>query len=310
LPGGAIHPSAIRIQRSPPITLNTTTTIRARSTAGNVWSALNEATFLVEQPAGSGNLVISEVHYHPGDSQGALAEYVELLNISNHAIRLAGVGFSEGIGFSFGASDKLGPGQRAVLVADPAAFNAAFGPDIPVAGTFTGRLSNGGERLTLSSAGGAIIQTLHFRDLPPWPVEADGAGYSLVLVSPEKAPDHGLPENWRASVSSGGSPGDSDIIPFSGDAATDLLTYALGGSNSGDFKTVNGVPVFEFLRTLGADEVTVKVEVSDDLGTWHAREATLLSQFRQSGNRSLMRWNIPARECGRVFVRISVLMDD
>jgi hypothetical protein len=106
---------------------------------------------------------------------------------------------------------------------------------------------------------------LRYRDTPPWPVEADGDGYSLVLVAPATAPDHELPENWRASVGFGGSPGASDTIPFTGNAATDLLTYALGDPGSVGFQFVTGVPVFEFLRTLGTDEATVKVELSSDL---------------------------------------------
>jgi hypothetical protein len=310
LPGGAINPAATLFPGNPPLTLTTTTTVRARCITGNVWSALNEATFLIDPPADSGNLVISEIHYHPSDVQGALAEYVELLNISNLTIRLAGVGFTQGIGFSFGESDTLGPGQRAVLVADPTAFTAAFGSEIPIAGTFTGRLDNSGERLTLSDTEGAIIQTLRFRDVAPWPVEADGDGYSMVLVAPATAPDHEMPENWRASVGFGGSPGDSDTIPFTGNAATDLLSYALGDPNSVAFQIVNGVPIFEFLRTLGTDDVTVKVELSSDLETWHAGQAILQSQFRQPGNQSLMRWEIPTDEGDRIFVRISVAMDD
>jgi hypothetical protein len=306
LPGGTINPSAILIMGSQPITLTTTTTIRARCRNGNVWSALDEATFLIDPPAIHENLVISEIHYQPSDAQGELAEYLELLNISDQTISLGGVAFTQGIGFSFGESDKLGAGQRAVLVADPAAFMAAFGSGIPIAGTFTGRLSNGGERLTLSSADGTIIQTLHYRDLPPWPVEANGAGYSLVLVSPATAPDHELPGNWRASVGFGGSPGGSDTIPFTGNAAADLLTYALGDPNSVSLQIVNGIPIFEHLRSLGADEVTVRVEHSSDLKSWHAGQATLLSQSRQPGNRSIMRWSLPTVANDRVFVRVSV----
>jgi hypothetical protein len=119
-----------------------------------------------------------------------------------------------------------------------------------------------------------------------------------------------MPENWRASVGFGGSPGDSDTIPFTGNAATDLLSYALGDPNSVAFQIVNGVPIFEFLRTLGTDDVTVKVELSSDLETWHAGQAILQSQFRQPGNQSLMRWEIPTDEGDRIFVRISVAMDD
>jgi hypothetical protein len=89
LPGGAINPSATLVGGNPAITLTTTTTIRARGLDGNDWSALNEAAFLIDPPASSENLVVSEIHYHPSDAQGALAEYIELLNISNQTVSLA-----------------------------------------------------------------------------------------------------------------------------------------------------------------------------------------------------------------------------
>jgi hypothetical protein len=310
LPGGAISPAATLIVGNQPVTLTTTTTIRARCLNGNVWSALNEATFLIDPPASSENLVISEIHYHPSTTQGALAEYIELLNISNETISLAGVAFTQGIEFFFGDNDTLEPGQRAVLVADPAAFTAAYDSGIPIAGTYTGRLENSGERLTLSTAEGTVIRSLRYRDTHPWPVEADGGGYSMVLVSPKSGPDHELPENWRASVGFGGSPDGSDVIPFTGHAETDLLAYALGDPNAVSFQFVNGAPIFEFLRNLGCDDVTVKVELSSDLETWHAGQAILLNQFRQPGNRSLMRWAIPNDVGDHNFVRISVSMDD
>ncbi len=287
-----------------PIPINTTTTIRARALQGTEWSALNEATFIADTRASPGNLVLSKIHYHPSVAQGDLAEYIELMNISEQTVSLAGVAFTQGITFAFGDGATLGPGQRAVLVGDPSAFVAAFGSGATVMGTFTGRLADGGERVTLSAADGSPIRTLRYGDRAPWPSEADGSGYSLVLISPESGPDHALPQNWRASAGSGGSPGASDSIPFTGATENDLLVYALGDPETVGARVVNGVPVFEFPRVLGADDATVTVELSSDLMTWRAGEAFLLDQSERVGNASVLRWSLAIDGGGRKYARL------
>ena len=295
---------------STPIQINSTTTVSARVLDGEVWSALNEATFLTGEPAASDNLVISKIHYHPSDAQGELAEYVELLNISDQIVDLAGVGFTEGITFAFGDSATLAPGQRGVLVADATAFTTAYGSGATILGTYTARLSNGGERLTLAGADASPLQTLRYNDNSPWPTEADGDGYCLVLISPFSGPDHALPQNWRASVHSGGDPGAGDSIPFAGDPETDLLTYALGDPMAVDVRVIDGVPVFEFPRVLGADDAIVTVELSSDLATWRAGEAVLLEQSERTGNTALWRWFLSTEEGVRQYARLVLSVNE
>ena len=170
------------------IPINATTTVRARSLDGNDWSALTEATFLTGVAAAADNLAISELHYHPSTDQGDLAEFLELANIGDAPVNLAGVTFTQGINFSFDDSATLAPGERALLIADATAFEAAHGAGHNVIGTYTGRLANDGERLTLSAGDGSAVQSFRYNDRAPWPEEADGNGYSLVLIAPESAP--------------------------------------------------------------------------------------------------------------------------
>ena len=300
-------------EANPPIPINTTTTVRARSLEGEgegaEWSALTEATFVAAAPATPGNLVISEIHYHPSDAQGELSEYIELMNISDQPIGLAGVEFTQGIAFTFSDDATLMPGQRAVLVADPAAFASAYGAGATVLGTYSSRLADGGERLTLSAADGSTLQSLRYDDNSPWPSEPDGDGYSLVLISPESAPPHDLPQSWRASVTAGGNPGTSDAIPFEGDLENDLLAYALGDPAAVGVRIIDGAPVLEFPQIPGSDDATVTVELSSDLTTWRAGEATLLSQTRRSG-RLQMRWAMATDGGGRKYARLVVSLNN
>lgn len=295
-----------------PIPITQTTTIRARSLSGAVWSALDEVTFLVDTPAAPSNLVISEIHYNPSVAQGELSEFVELMNISSQTINLAGVAFTQGIDFAFSPSATLAPGQRAVLVADPLIFESTFGAGATILGTYTSRLANGGERLTLSAGDGSPIQSLHYRDSAPWPLEADGAGHSLVLVSPQSAPDHELPQNWRASVNIGGNPGGSDSIPFTGVFETDLLAYTLGAAGSPGVRLINGTPMFEFPRIPGADDALVTVELSSDLVNWSAGEAILISQSKQPGSATILQWAFPTNSSGsgQKYARLQITLSN
>jgi len=45
-----------------------------------------------------------------------------------------------------------------------------------------------------------------YDDVAPWDIEADGLGYSLILIDPEVNPNN--PSNWQASIPVGGTPGE------------------------------------------------------------------------------------------------------
>jgi hypothetical protein len=77
-------------------------------------------------------------------------EFVEIQNTSSNLVYLTGVSFIEGINFAFADGTSLAPGAFAVVVANAAAFSQRY-PGVPVAGQFvSGKLDNGGERLTLA----------------------------------------------------------------------------------------------------------------------------------------------------------------
>jgi hypothetical protein len=210
---------------SDPLFFAQATTLKARSynSVTREWSAHNEAFFRpLSEPATSANLVISEIHYHPADpsTPEELAvtsdkndfEFIELQNIGDTALDLTGVAFTRGITFVFPPGGILPAGARVVLVQNLAAFTARYGSLAPgaVAGVFSGRLDNGGERLTLLGAGGVVIRDFAYSDLPPWPTTPDGFGYSLVLLNPESNPDPALAASWAASATIGGTPGAAD----------------------------------------------------------------------------------------------------
>ncbi|KKL67357.1 hypothetical protein LCGC14_2135790, partial [marine sediment metagenome] len=112
----------------------------------------------------------------------------------------------------------LDPGEAVVLVADTDAFALRYGDSagvngpIPVAGSYTGQLNNGGERITLAERFGATIVDFTYDNSGAWPGRADDTGSSLELIDP--AGDYNDSENWRPSTEYGGSPGRQGVGPM------------------------------------------------------------------------------------------------
>jgi hypothetical protein len=267
----------------------------------------------IEQPL-PGTLVISEIYYNPPGSIET-TEYLELLNTSAKTLDLSNVSFTAGLTFTFPSTTLLAPGARILLVKDEAAFIAAFGAGRPIAGTFPNNLSNSGEQLELRRADNLILHSFNYYDIPPWPVEADGDGYSLVLVSPTAAPDHADPRNWRASaVAAGGTPGYADTEPYAtwkaaygnpgdsedldGDGFTTRQEYFLGGDPSTPDQNLAPVFVIEpdgslllsVTRRASAENASINLQSAINLSDWSTDpSATLLSTQRLLGTPALDR---------------------
>jgi hypothetical protein len=146
---------------------------------------------------------------------------------------LTGVRLVGGVDFTFPAT-TLAPGERVVVASDLDAFQALYGRAIPVAGQFSGQLSNGGEELELLLPAPYAAAILRFAYEDAWYALADGGGSSLVVRSLDaEAAAWSTPDHWRPSPQSGGSPGRGELSPQSGDIdgngavdANDLASWA------------------------------------------------------------------------------------
>ena len=199
-------------QYTAPITLTRSTHVKARMLNGGIWSAMNEAVFAVGRIAQ--NLRVTEVMYNP---RALNAEFIELNNIGSDTINLNLVSFTNGIDFTFPDID-LAPGEYIVVVQDRNAFEGRYGSNINIAGQFSGRLNDAGERITLADAIGRTILDFSYKD--GWQSITDGEGFSLTIIDPTHF-DLGswnVEDAWRTSAYLDGSPGhdDSGIIPNPG----------------------------------------------------------------------------------------------
>jgi len=195
------------IEYTEPITLTKSTHIKSRVLDGGTWSALNETTFALGPV--TENLRITELMYHPqdtGDPNDPNKEFIELKNIGTETLNLNLVKFTNGIDFIFPDID-LSAGHCVVVVKDQQVFTARYGTDINVAGQYSGRLANDGERIRLEDAGGQTILDFEYSD--NWYSITDGKGYSLTIIDAVNTDPNSWNQkhSWRASEYRGGSPG-------------------------------------------------------------------------------------------------------
>ena len=199
-------------QYTGPVTLTASTHIRARILNGGVWSALNEAVFAIGRV--TQNLRVTEVMYNPRALNG---EFIELKNIGTETINLNLVKFTNGIDFTFPSID-LAPGEYIVIVHDRNAFETQYGSTVKIAGQYSGKLNNAGERIMLEDAIGQTILNFNYKD--NWRSITNGEGFSLTIIDPTHfdLSTWDAKDAWRASAYLDGSPGqdDSGILPNPG----------------------------------------------------------------------------------------------
>jgi hypothetical protein len=213
--GGGSSDSGIMpgvIEYSGPITLPNSVLVKSRALSGNAWSALNEAVYAVGPVAE--NLRITEIMYNPPEPN---EEFIELTNVGAETINLNLVSFTNGIDFTFPSID-LAAGEYVVVVQDSSVFKARYGTNVNIAGQYSGRLNNAGERIELQDAIGRTI--LNFRYEDGWHSLTNGEDFSLTIIDPANNDLSSWDEkdSWRPSAYAGGSPGhdDSGILPNPG----------------------------------------------------------------------------------------------
>ncbi len=148
-------------------------------------------------------LVINEINYHSSDTF-IPGDWIELYNASGENIELNGwMVKDQNDDHIFTISDQyeLANGEYMVICRDSAAFQLYFPEVENFLGGFPFGFSAAGEIVRLFNADTTLIDTVHFDDAPPWPVEADGSGSTLELIDP--ALDNALPEFWQASLGYG-----------------------------------------------------------------------------------------------------------
>jgi len=163
--------------------------------------ALLGSLLLCWSPASA--IVISEVMYHPQRDE-THGEYVEIYNENAARMDLSRWQFTDGTHYTFPQGTVIESHAYLVIARDPNTIMTSYGIT-NVVGPTSGALNNASDHIILRDSAGGIMAEVDYEDGGKWPVAADGAGHSLSKYNMRGDPMD--PDNWRASLQAGGTPG-------------------------------------------------------------------------------------------------------
>ncbi|MBN1996104.1 lamin tail domain-containing protein [candidate division KSB1 bacterium] len=236
-------------------------------------------------PNAAGTIVINEINYHSSPDFDP-DDWIELHNPTDETVDISDWVFldqRDAQEYTVPQSITIGPMGYLVFCRNRDKFHVLF-PDIEnYIGDLGFGLNNGGEIILLYNRNGVLVDSVFYYDTPPWPVQPDGNGPTLMLSDPHL--DNSNPKNWIASHPFG-TPGEKNemvILPVQ-KSVSGPYGYSLDQNMPNPFNTSTRI-CYSIQKP---DHVTLKI--FDVLG----REIfTLVDGFQQADRYSV---NINARE--------------
>ena len=154
-------------------------------------------------------IVINEINYNSSDLFNP-EDWVELYNYSNKPIDLSGWIFKDENAlqvFQIPQGSMIEEGDFLILCRDTLLFKSKFPEVKKYIGNLGFGLSGGGEKLSLLTHSGFLVDSLTYDDIEPWPSIADGGGPTLELKNPFV--DNSKYYYWQASAEYG-TPGETN----------------------------------------------------------------------------------------------------
>jgi hypothetical protein len=176
-----------------------------------MWSPLHKITFSAQNNLDK--IRITEIQYNSinyGSIEAKDLEFIELKNIGSSGVDLGGVKIDSAVHYVFPEGTIINPGGFAVVASDGNGFEFTYGRK--PTGVYSGSLANEGEEIVIADKNNnKLIDTRYFPDYP-WPIIANGNGYSMVSVvhNPEGNPWEGA--YWKSSRFIYGSPFHDDTL--------------------------------------------------------------------------------------------------
>ena len=156
-------------------------------------------------------MVFSEIMWKPAPrTDGNNVEFIELYNSNPWFQDLSGYQIvCADMNYTFPANTIIPGGAFFVIAASPQSIQNVYGLTTNVFGPYTGSLKKS-ETLQLMDEQGAVLLTVPYSDVYPWPVAVGGTGHSIVLANPSYG--EGDPRAWDISDVVGGSPGQMEAF--------------------------------------------------------------------------------------------------
>ncbi|MCW8849592.1 MAG: lamin tail domain-containing protein, partial [Melioribacteraceae bacterium] len=157
------------------------------------------------------SLIISEINYN-SSSDFNTKDWIEFYNPNDSDLDISNWIFKDSNDehsyiFEYGAVVK---GNDFLILCEDTSDFRKFHPNVPkIFGEFNFGLNNSGEKLRIFDNYGNIIDSLTYYDSSPWPISADGDGYTLQLINFES--DNSKGANWKSETKYG-TPGKNNIV--------------------------------------------------------------------------------------------------
>lgn len=155
-------------------------------------------------------ITISEILWKPAPRlDNKNLEFIEIYNSNPWYHDLSGYRLTcADMNYVFPAGTRIASNSFLVIAAAPSDLQSVYGIT-NVTGPYTGSLKKS-ESLQLLDEQGAVLLTVPYSDVFPWPVAADGTGHSIVLGDPTYG--EGDPRAWSLSDAVGGTPGQREVF--------------------------------------------------------------------------------------------------
>ena len=157
------------------------------------------------------SLVINEINYNSADEFNT-GDWIEIYNNGSDSVDISGWFFTdenEDHRYTFPENSVIHTNAYLVLAEDTISFLAFFPQTSNVYGSFGFGLSGGGEEISLYELSGSLIDQVEYDDSDPWPIQPDGNGPTLELLSPDSSNE--LASSWSFS-SGNGTPGEQNSV--------------------------------------------------------------------------------------------------
>ncbi len=170
-----------------------------------------------------GQVIINEINYHSADDFDT-KDWLELYNSSDNTVNIGAWYLkddNELNNFSFPEGTTIEANGFLVVCRNIDSFSLFWPQVLNYVGEFDFGLNNGGELIRLFNASGTLVDTVHYDDESPWPVDADGLGPTLQLSDPNL--DNADAQNWFAATGTPGGPN----VPNSVNSPEKLLSLKI-----------------------------------------------------------------------------------
>ncbi|MBC8172829.1 MAG: lamin tail domain-containing protein [Chitinophagales bacterium] len=158
------------------------------------------------------DIIVSEINYN-SEASFSMGNWIEIWNHSPSTIDVSNWKFRDNNianTYTIPGGNVLSPDERLVICDSLEAMSTLFPGLTNVVGEFNFGLSNNGDGIRLYNAEDILQYSVRYNDDAPWPVDADGLGYTIENYIENGNPND--PATWVSGCPHG-SPGGELILP-------------------------------------------------------------------------------------------------